>query len=251
MTPRLFDVHCHLGFPDFDRDRNEVVERASAGGIAIVNSSVSPEEVGKALEISESYKNMYWTLGLSAAETDSRKVDDTITAVMQNRSSIIGIGEVGLDYYWVKDEKLRGEERVNFGRFIQLSKELDLPLVVHSRNTEEDCLNMLEEQGKNALMHCFSGTLEQAKRALKLGCLISIPTNIAYSRQKQELVSALPLESIVLETDAPYLAPTPKTRNEPVNVKLSVEKIAEIKKTSKEEVTLKTTENAMKFFRIK
>lgn len=250
MKQTLFDVHCHLGFPEFDRDRNQVVERALDGGIAVINSSVSPEEVIKALEISSSYKNVYWTLGLSASETNSKKVDETISAIGENKNRIIGIGEIGLDYYWVKEERLRHAERENFGRFIELSGELDLPLVVHSRNAEEDCIDMLEEHGKNALMHCFSGTIEQARRALKLGCLISIPTNIVYSKQKQELAKELPLKSIVLETDAPYLAPTPKTRNEPVNIKISAGKIAEIRGVDLEEVAEKTTENALRFFRI-
>jgi TatD DNase family protein len=251
LTHKLFDAHCHLTFPDFDADRSQVAERAAANGITIVNSSVSPDEVEGMLRLLKEHVNVYWTMGLSAAETDVNKVDDTMAAIRENRDSIIGIGEVGLDYHWVKDETLRLVERENFARFIGLSDEIRMPLVVHSRNAEEHCINMLEENGKNALMHCFSGTLEQAERALKLGCLISIPTNVVYSKQKQELARSVPLDSIVLETDAPYLAPTPKTRNEPLNVMRSVEKIAELKNASAGEVAAKTTQNAMKFFNIK
>lgn len=247
----LFDVHCHLSFPEFDGDRDKVVERALRQNIRIINSSVSPEEIEKAMKVAEEYSNVYWTLGLSASETNEKKAEKTISAIKENKERIVGIGEVGLDYYWIRDEKLRECERKNFKRFIELSDELNLPLVVHSRNAEEDCLNILEEYNKKALMHCFSGTLRQAERAVKLGCLISIPTNIAYSKQKRELAGKIQLTSIVLETDAPYLAQTPKTRNEPVNVKKSVEEIAEIKKLAREEVEETTTINAKRFFNLK
>jgi TatD DNase family protein len=245
-----YDVHCHLSFPEFDRDRDEIVKRALGNEIGIINSSVSPEEIGKAMEISEKYENVYWTLGLSASEIDENKVENTIKAIRLNKKHLIGIGEVGLDYYWVKDEKKRAVERINFEKFIMLSTSLDLPLVVHSRNAEEDCLKILQEHGKKALMHCFSGTMEQAEKAIKLGCLISIPTNITHSKQKQELASRTPISSIVLETDAPYLSPIPKTRNEPVNIRKSVEAIAELKGIKKEEVEKTTSENARRFFNL-
>jgi TatD DNase family protein len=247
----LFDVHCHLSFPEFDQDRDEVVKRAAVQDISIINSSVSIKEVEKARAVKSRYPKTYWTLGLSASETSRETADETIAAIKKYRSEISGIGEVGLDYYWVKDEQERAIERENFRRFIKLSKELGLPLVVHSRDAEEDCVKMLVEEGKPALMHCFSGTVEQAVRAASFGCLISIPANVTHSKSRQKLAVSLPLESLALETDAPYLAPVPKTRNEPVNIKVSVEKIAEIKNVTIDEVARKTTHNAMKFFNIK
>lgn len=93
-----YDVHCHLSFPEFDRDRDEIVKRALGNEIGIINSSVSPEEIGKAREISEKYENVYWTLGLSASEIDENKVENTIKAIRLNKKHLIGIGEVGLDY---------------------------------------------------------------------------------------------------------------------------------------------------------
>jgi len=249
MTPRLFDVHCHLSFPEFDADRDEVVKRAAEEGIQIINSSVSPQEVEKAASLAKTYGNVSWTLGLSASETNNEKVEQTLAAIEKYKEHVIGVGEVGLDYYWVKEEKLRAIERCNFEKFIELAGEIKLPLVVHSRNAEEDCLNLLEKHGIPALMHCFSGTIEQARRAVSLGCIISIPTNVAHSKQKQELARALALNAIVLETDAPYLAPKPKTRNEPVNVLQSAWKIAELRNVSLQDVETATTANARRFFK--
>lgn len=246
----LFDVHCHLTFPEFNEDREKVIEDCGKEDISIVVSTVDLDEIELARELSTKYSNVYWTLGLSATELDPIIVDAVIHAIRENKDNIIGIGEVGLDYYWVKEKEKHEIERQIFQRFIELSQELCLPLVVHTRDAERYSIRMLRENSCTALLHCFSGTVEQAQEAVEFGCLVSIPTNVFYSKGKQRLASELPLESIVLETDAPYLAPTPKTRNTPVNIKKSVEKIAELRGISKEEVSLQTTTNARKFFRL-
>ncbi len=244
------DSHCHLTFTQFDEDRGEVIERAVKSDVLIVNSIVSPLEVDDGLKFLRDFDNVYSTLGLSASCLDDGEVEETINLIRQMREEIVGLGEVGLDYYWVKGEGERAVLKENFGKFIELSKEVDLPLVVHSRDAEADCIKMLEKHDKPALMHCFSGRLEQALNAIELGCLISIPTNVVYVKKRQELAGEIPVESLVLETDAPYLSPTPKTRNEPINVVKAAQKIAEIKGISVEEVEDSTTENAKKFFRI-
>ena len=124
------------------------------------------------------------------------------------------------------------------------------PVVVHSRNAEADCINMLRELKTRAIMHCFSGTLDEALEAVRLGCLISVPANVTYAKDRQLLVKALPLKSMVLETDAPYLSPARGKRNEPANVKLAAEKVAEIKGLDAAEVGDATTENAVGFLGI-
>jgi len=246
----LVDCHCHLAFDQFDSDRELVVRRARDENILIVNSSVGPEEAEAALNLTKKYENVYWTLGLSASELEAQKVAETVNLIKKHRKEVIGLGEVGLDYYWVKDEKDQQTERHHFKEFIELSIELDLPLIVHSRDAEEDCITILRKYGKPALFHCFSGSLKQAEDAVSLGCLISIPTNVVYVKSRQRLARDLPLKSLVLETDAPYLSPTPKTRNEPVNVIKAAEKISTIKKITPEDVAQQTTENAKRFFRL-
>lgn len=246
----LIDTHAHLDFPQFDNDRKEVVKRAKKAGIWIINSGLGPEGIEKTVNLVTEYEHVFATIGLSPTEFDNAIIENTIDLIEKYRNKIIGIGEVGLDYYWVKESEKRKIEIKNFRMFIELSNELNLPLLVHSRDSESDVICELKSANKTAILHCFSGTIEQAKDAISFGCIVSIPASIAYSKQKQELAGEIPLESIVLETDAPYLSPVPKTRNEPVNVKLAAEKIAEIRKVDYSVVEKITTENAMKFFNL-
>ncbi|HIE34289.1 MAG TPA: TatD family deoxyribonuclease [Candidatus Altiarchaeales archaeon] len=245
----LVDVHAHIDFPQFGSDRNNVIEEARKQGIVIINSGLAPEGIEKTISLTRRYDNVLATLGLSPQEFDKNILERTIDLIKKFRNDIVGIGEIGLDYYWVKDEEKRIKEIENFNKFIELSDELDLPLVIHSRNAESDVIEKLTEIDKRALLHCFGGTPEQAEDAISFGCLISIPTSIAYSKQKQKLAKKIPLENIVLETDAPYLAPKPKTRNIPINIKISVEKISSIKGIDKSIVEKTTTENARSFFK--
>ena len=246
----LIDTHTHLDFPQFDNDRNEIIKKAEQENILIITSAMGPDRIKKTLEIIEKHDNIFATFGLSPQEFDEKIIKETIALIRKHKDKIVGIGEVGLDYYWIKDSEKRKKEMENFKIFIELSDELKLPLVIHSRDAEGGVICELEKSGKPALMHCFSGSKEQAERAICFGCLISIPTSIIYSKQKQRLAKDLPLESMVLETDAPYLSPIPKTRNEPVNVKLSAEKIAEVKNIDLEVVEETTTKNAGNFFGI-
>jgi TatD DNase family protein len=140
---------------------------------------------------------------------------------------------------------------VNFQSFIDLAKELCLPLVIHSRDAEDDVLRILKENDVSALLHCFSGSVESALDAAAFGHLISIPASVVHSKSKQKMAEALPLESMVLETDAPYLSPAPKTRNEPANVSVSCEKIAQLKGIKPDAVASTTTHNAVRFFDLK
>ncbi len=242
----LVDCHCHLSFPEFEKDRDEVVKRA--GDMIVINSEVDPDSFNLGLSLSEKYENVYCTLGLSASELDGEKFRRAVRLIEEKKDAIVGLGEVGLDHYWVKDEAGREVEAAHFRQMVDLSKNLKLPLVVHSRDAEEEVLNILCEKGVNALLHCFSGSLELALRAARMGCLISIPTNVVNSKRRQELVGALPLEAIVLESDAPFLPPHKGLRNEPSNLVHSLGKIASIKGAIKSEVEAKTTENALRFF---
>jgi TatD DNase family protein len=244
----LIDVHAHLDFSQFNADRDKVIMRARDEGVAIINSGLGTAGIKKTLLLIEKYDNVYASLGLTPTEFAKTEIDETIELIRQNRERIVAIGEVGLDYYWVKDKDKRALQIINFQRFIDLSQELRLPLVIHSRDAEEDLLKILKEQNIKALMHCFGGDAALATEAAKDGHLISIPANLANSKQKQAVVKAVCLESLVLETDAPYLAPVPKGRNEPVNIRKTAEKIAEIKGLKYEEVEAATTENATKFF---
>jgi TatD DNase family protein len=244
----LVDSHCHLDFPQFDKDRDAVVARAR--DVVIVNSTVDPELVEKALGMPGRYGNVRCTLGFSASELDEGKFEAMKTLIRENRDRIVGLGEIGLDYHWVKDEAGREAERSHFRELARLGAQLGLPLVVHSREAEADCINILGELKVRAMMHCFSGSVEEAKRAVDIGCLVSIPANVGSSKGRQRLVGALPLESLVLETDAPYLSPKRGERNEPANVRAAAAKVAEIKGVGAAKVEEATTGNALGFYGI-
>jgi len=247
----LIDVHAHLDFPQFDSDRWDVIERARREKILVINSGMGPEGIEKTISLAKKYDNIFATLGLSPQEFKKEIIDKTVELIRRYRNEILGIGEVGLDYYWIKDSNSREKELENFNRFIELSRELKLPLVIHSRDAEADVINRLKEENLPVILHSFSGSPEQAEEAISFGCLISIPVSVVYSKRKQKLVENLPLESMVLETDAPYLSPRPKTRNEPINIKLTRDKIAKIKDIDKEIIEEITTKNAKGFFDLK
>jgi TatD DNase family protein len=246
----LVDAHCHIDYPEFDSDREEIIKECRSEDIILVNSTVKPDKL-LGLELAGRHENVYPTIGLTPRNLSEKDFHRTVELIRENRGDLVGLGEVGLDYYWIKDA---GERRVmeeRFKEFMELSLELKLPLVVHSRDAEARILKLLEEYGVNALLHCFSGTFEQALKAVELGCLISIPASIVYSKAKQELVRQTPLESLALESDAPFLAPKPKTRNTPMNIKESVEIVSLLKDVDEKEAEEFTSENAVNFYGIK
>jgi len=247
----LFDVHAHLDFPQFDADRDQIIGNARKAGICVINSGLGTDGIKKTLELLDKYDNLYATFGLAPTEFDEKEIKETIRLIQENQGRIIGIGEVGLDHHWVTDEGNMCLQKKHFCEFINLAIELNLPLVIHSREAEKETIDMLNESKVRALLHCFGGKKEEACMAVASGHLISIPTSIASSKQKQELAKVLPLESIVLETDAPYLAPVPKTRNEPVNIKNTVRMISELKGVDESIVEQQTTANAKRFFNLK
>ncbi len=244
----FIDAHCHLHFPQFNRDRDEVISRALDANVVMINSAVSPDGISSTLELSEEYDGVYATLGLSPQELDDSVVDETIELIKENRNGIVAVGEVGLDYHWVKDRESREREKINFKRFIQLADGLNKPLVIHSRDAESDVLDMLGQWDMDVMLHCFSGTIKEVKEAVSREYLVSIPASILHSKQKQKIARETPLELTVLETDSPFLAPKPGARNEPLNVKKVAEKIAEIKGMDMEVVEMVSTENAKEFF---
>ncbi len=241
---KLIDTHAHMGFPRILEDIEGAIARAERDGVAIVNCCLSPQE----LEATRKFKQFYLTIGCTPYHLQD--FDRQYKLIRENIDEIVAVGEIGLDYHWVKEKEGRAKEKENFIKLLDLAKDRDKPVLVHSRNAEKPALDILEKSGARAIMHCFSGPMKEAERAIDLGYLISVPTNVARSKQKQEFARKLPLESIVLETDAPYLAPEPKAVNEPANVAKSARTISELRGISFEEVADQTTKNAREFLKI-
>ena len=202
--------------------------------------------------IVDRYPNyVFWALGLHPPGVNNQSVKAITKLIEYHASEIVAIGEVGLDYYWVKEDYKREKQKEAFKFFIDLSKKLEKPLVIHARDAQTDTIDILEEKEVEiVLMHCFSGNELEAKRVLKNDWLISVPTSVVNRKVHQKVAQVVPLTQMLLETDAPYLSPVRKTRNEPANIKLSAQKIAEIKSTTFEKVADQTTRNARKFYKL-
>lgn len=233
----LVDVHAHLDWKDF-KDLDEVIERAKLAGVkAIISAGVDPKSNRQVLEIAKRYDIVKAALGIYPPDALGREtntenlvdIDKEIEFITLNRSKIIAIGEIGLDY---KSEDADKEMQKHvFVNQLRLAKKLNLPIIVHSRKAELEVIEILEKEGmKKVVLHCFSGKTSLIKKAICLGWSFSIPTNVVKSEQFQNLVKIVPLPQLLTETDSPFLSPFQGKRNEPAFVAESVKKIAEIKK---------------------
>ncbi|MDP2937623.1 MAG: TatD family hydrolase [Candidatus Omnitrophota bacterium] len=272
----LADTHCHLDFPEFDADRDEVIKRAKNEDIGyIINIGSSLLGSKKALELSQQYDFIYATVGLHPHEAD--KFDDEIRASIEKlarEDRVVAIGETGLDYY--KNYSKTENQKTLFRYLVKLAKDSGLPLVIHSRQAQEDTLKILNEVLPiKAVVHCFSGDEDFLRKCLDLDFFISFTCNITYpaklskngrdpacgnkpverdnrAQNLRTLVKLTPLDRLMLETDAPFLSPEGLRgkRNEPAYVKFLAEEIARIKEIAFEEVARVTTDNARRFFNL-
>lgn len=249
----MIDAHCHLEQKDYDADREEVISRCKELLKAVVFSCVSPKDFQKSLEIVSKYPGfVFLTAGFHPEyikEFSEKEIEDYFSLIRQNKSRIVGIGECGLDYHWIKEEDWREKQKELFIRHINLAKELELPLVIHSRDAEEECLDILEKQKVGrVLMHFFSDK-DLVERAVKDGYFISINTLVLQSKSIRKIMKKTPLEQLMTETDAPWLGFG--KRNEPIAVKQVIEKISELEKIPVENIDEATTKNAVEFFGLK
>jgi TatD DNase family protein len=251
----MIDCHAHLACSDFDGDRGQVIERARLAGVErIWVVGEGPEDDARVLEVCARYSGVLSScVGLHPdrfAEDREAPDDVTIEAVATlartHRARLAAIGEVGLDYWYVKSAERRARQRACLEFMAALAEELALSLNVHSRSAGHHTLDLLAASGaKRVLMHAFDGRASYAVRAAEQhGYLFSIPPSVVRSTQKQKLVKVLPLEALALESDSPVLGPEPKLRNEPANLAHAVRCIATLKGVSEDRVREVTTANA-------
>lgn len=249
----MIDTHCHLDFPDFNDDRDIVVKRAKEAGIEyIVNVGASLESSRASLDLARKYEFIYCAVGVHPHEADAvnARIKSGIEA-LSRQDKVVAIGETGLDYY--RNYSGHDNQKALFIWLIELGKKRGFPLVIHNRQADEQVLNILREhQVSKGVVHCFSGSEDFLKGCLDLGLFISFTCNITYKKAEnlRRLIELIPVERIMLETDAPYLSPDGfrGRRNEPVNVKYAALEIAKLKGLSLEEAGKITTDNARRFF---
>jgi TatD DNase family protein len=254
----LFDSHAHLDASQFDHDRELVIKRAKLNGVSyILNPGADFESSVRAVEIAKAHDFIYAGVGIHPH--DAETVDATMLGLIEQMAKsdrVKAIGEIGLDYY--RDLSPRSVQKEVFIEQIRIAKKLDLPIIIHDRDANADVLQILKEEkafSTGVLMHCFSGSHELATQYVKLGAMISIAGPVTYknARKTVEVVEAVPLDRLFIETDSPYLSPEPMRgkRNEPMFVRHTCERIANIKNINYETVAETTLQNAKQFFRIK
>lgn len=247
----FIDTHCHLS-SEFYSDISEVIlEDEKAGMSQIIASFCEVDTVDDVCTFIDNYNIVYATIGFYPDQA-SKYTDADLLKLRKlclKYKKIVGIGEIGLDYHYGKEN--RDEQITLFKKQLDLASELNLPVVIHSRDATKDTVDILKDYSLKGVIHCFSGSLEIAKEYIKMGFLLGIGGVVTFKNSKLPLVvRKIPLESIVLETDSPYLTPTPYrgSVNSSKYIPIIAEKIAEIKKISTSEVASVTTNNALKLF---
>ncbi len=258
----LIDTHCHLDFSQFDGDRHEAIQRAKNNKVELlINIGASGDSSLRSKELAETYDNIFFSIGLhphyadtfNSSEVEAGQLFGQRFVDLKKNKKLVAIGEVGLDYY--KSMVDHKTQKNTFRAFITLAKQFDLPLIVHSRESHADTLAILKDEMdtfKRIVFHCFSGPFDFFNHCIARSAMFSFTANITYPKATmlRELVKKTPLENIMLETDAPYLAPQQHRgrRNEPAYIHFVAQEVAAIKQVSIEEVVSHTTRNAKRFF---
>ncbi len=263
----LVDVHCHLNHDKFKIDLDKVLENASRSGVKkIIMSGVNPPTNREVLELARLHPQILrCTLGIyptdalnlpggGEPETGLTRgeffdVDAELKFIEKNKDLIAGVGEAGLDYKMVKDPVLVQKQKEIFQKVIELCEKIKKPLVIHSRNAEKDCVDMvISSKLKNVVLHCFEGRKSVIKTAADAGLNFSVPAVIARLQHFETLVSMVDINQLLTETDAPWLSPVVGTRKEPANVALTIKKIAALKGLTEDETANNIYMNYQKIF---
>ncbi len=248
----IFDSHSHLEMPRLFSQAEKVIKRAkTAGVIGVIVSAIEPKFYPKAIDLVQRFPGFIWaTFGLHPPRATPKMVHQCLQLIRDQVEHIVAVGEVGLDYHWVKDQMHRDYQHQAFREFLHLAIDLDLPVVVHSREAEVEALQILKEEKMQRIqLHCFNNP-DFVLEAANQNWFMSVPTSVVSRKRMQRISKIMPLKNMLLETDAPYLSPFPGSQNEPANIPFAVEKIAELKGTIPQVIAQITTKNALTFFRL-
>lgn len=251
------DTHVHLNADQYDEDLQEVIDRALNSKVEkMVVIGFDRKTIKRAIRLAEQYDFIYAVVGWHPVDAiDCTDEDLEWIEQLAAHDKVVGIGETGLDYHW--DKSPRDIQQQVFRKQIQLAKRVDLPIIIHNREATEDVLTILREedaQQVGGVMHCFGGSVETAQESIKMNFMISLggPVTFKNAKKPKEVAAEIPLEHLMIETDAPYLAPHPYRgkRNEPSYVTLVAEEIARLKELPVETVAEATTKNAERFYKL-
>ena len=250
LMQQIIDTHAHICDPVFDNDRSQVLARAGDAGItAVIAVGEDLSNARKNIGLAADHPVLRPAAGLYPTIIDGAKAEEMHGFIRKERAGLVAVGEVGLDFWIVKEESAKELQKEIFKGFISLARELDLPLNVHSRSAGRHAVALLLEcNAAKVQMHAFDGKASAALPALEAGYFFSIPPSVVRSRQKQKLVKKLPLSHLLVESDSPVLGPDPNRRNEPGNVSISIKAISELKNISTQEVMEAVLENTQTLY---
>ena len=247
------DTHCHLSIEDYE-DIDKVIANAKENKInRLIICGCDKKGIKEAVDIASKYENIYLEVGYHPSEANITTEEDIneLIEIIKTNPKVVAVGEIGLDYHWDKDNKDKQKEL--FKRQIEIAKEMNLPVVIHSRDAFQDTYDILKETNAKGDIHCFSGNLDNAKMYIDLGFVLGIGGVLTFKNTNlKETIKELDLNNIILETDSPYLSPEPfrGQKNEPKNVYYVAEEISRLKNISLEEVSKITEENIKRVFKI-
>jgi len=253
----MIDSHCHINDDLYKNSPSDYIKTAKLAGVdefLVVGFDAKSSEIS--VEIAEKYDECFAAVGIHPSDVKKSKAGDLeVIKELCKNPKVVAIGEIGLDYYWEKDEEARDQQKEFFIKQIELANELNLPISIHCRDAIEDCLKILKENKVNrgGIMHCYAGSLEIASEFIKLGFLLGFGGTVTFknSVRPKEVAAHVPSSSYVLETDAPYLTPDPYRgkENHSKYLYLVRNKIAELRQTTPEQVEIETTNNFNRVFK--
>jgi TatD DNase family protein len=247
----MIDVHCHLEQEDYNEDRDEIIEKCKKELKAVITSCAHPRDFELTMQLTEKYKDfVFATCGIHPEyikEVSEKEIDECIGKIKQNKEKIVAIGETGMDKFWVQEINWQTKQKELFIKFISLAKEIEKPVVVHSRDAYNDVLEILEnENAEKVLLHLWSDK-KLINKIIENNWHISVGPILLKSKTHKKIIRDMPIERIMTETDSPWFGIEEK-RGIPNNVKFVTQKISEIKKINIEDVDRITTQNAINFF---
>ena len=255
----IYDTHAHYDDNSFDEDRENILSEIKSNGVALIlNCASSYESIEKTYNLTIDNDFIYGALGIHPENADefNDTVESEIINLINKNEKILAIGEIGLDYYWDENPSKEVQKEV-FRRQMKLAEKLNLPVVIHDRDAHGDTLEIIKKYKSpeiGCVLHCYSGSVELAREYVKMGCYISLSGTVTFKNNKKtkEVAREIPLDRLFIETDSPYMAPTPHRgkRNDPSLVQFVADTIAVEKGISYEIVCNATKENAKRFFGI-
>lgn len=256
----IFDSHCHPQFPQYDKDREEMLKRAKNAGVFMICVGTDLETSKQGIELTQKNENMWASVGLHPNDNLDEHFDISKYEILLKEPKVVAMGEIGLDYYRTPDPKDQDFQKKRFEEQLDMAVKMNMPVILHSRDSgkgstgkvHEDMISILKNNSpsKFGVAHSFTGNIDDAKKYLEPGFFLGFNGILTFTHQYDKVVKYVPLEKILLETDAPYLTPEPYRgqRNEPVYVIEVAKKIAELKNESLEKVIEITTKNCQNLF---